>query len=405
MPLANVSTIFKNTVWVSLYTGLFRLVTLGIAILSARLLNVEDYGKVSVLQSTSALFIMLATMGLGTVATKLVAQDGNKYVRLISQFNIGFCFAISLFVLLTRNLIASDIFQDSSLTQLVGMLSVYIFLCGVTQVQTGILAGKQAYSTIASINLSVGVLSVAVVYLSISQLGLKGWLVAVILIEGIKAGMFRHAISSRFKLATLSSSKVEIRYVLSLALPIAVSGLFILPVNWFLIRTLLLKEGYADVALMNIADQWIAILTFVPIALGDAMLPLMSKMKNAEHRKFASSKALKMNIALALIASIPIALLSNFVLSLYGEEYQGHSAVFWIIVPLVVVLSVTNQLNNRVIADNNARAMLMSNIIWMALCLPIALVLLNWGWGLIGLLTARLLAYLCKMGYLLYVSK
>ena len=68
MPLANVSTIFKNTVWVSLYTGLFRLVTLGIAILSARLLNVEDYGKVSVLQSTSALFIMLATMGLGTVA-------------------------------------------------------------------------------------------------------------------------------------------------------------------------------------------------------------------------------------------------------------------------------------------------------------------------------------------------
>lgn len=398
------STIFKNTVWVSLYTGLFRLVTLGIAILSARLLNVEDYGKVSVLQSTSALFIMLATMGLGTVATKLVAQDGSKYVRLITQFNIGFCFVVSLFVFLAKNLIASDIYQDSSLATLVGILAVYIFLCGITQVQTGILAGKQAYSSIASINLSIGVLSIAVVYLCVSHFGLYGWLLAVILIEAMKAAMFQRAISSSFESARPPSSKAAVRHVFSLALPIAVSGLFILPVNWFLIRTLLLQEGYADVALMNIADQWIAILTFVPIALGDAMLPLMSKMTNSTDRKLASSKALKMNIVLALLASIPIALLSDFVLMLYGEAYRDNGAIFWFIVPLVVVLSITNQLNNRVIADNNAKAMLTSNVVWMVLCLPTALLLISWGWGLIGLLTARLLAYLSKMGYLLYVS-
>ena len=398
----NVQRILQSTAWVSLHTGLYRIVTLAIAVLSARLLDVEGYGKISILQSTSALFIMLATMGMGTVATKLVAEHDGKYVPAIGRVNLLFCVLSSAAVFLGKDFLASYVYQDATLSNLIGWLALFILFSGITQVQTGILAGKEAYRTISSVNLSVGLVSIGGVFAGIYWLDVTGWVVALTTAELIKAWVLSRQINKI--LNTRKDEYVDISVVLKPAIPIALSGLFILPVNWYVIRELLLTNGYFDVALMNIADQWIAVLTFFPIALGNAMLPIMAKMGQGSQRINASNKALKLNVLLALLASLPIALLADWVLTLYGSEYVNSTVIFWWIVPLVIVLSMTNQLNNRVIADGKANAMLFSNILWMIICLPASLVFLGLNYGIVGILVGRLCGYLAKLMYLLYVS-
>lgn len=396
--------ILRSTAWVSVHTGLYRLITLLVAMLSARLLNVEDYGKISILQSTSALFIMFATMGMGTLATKLVAEKGASDVKAVSILNVVLCATAAVIIFLFRNLIATHIYQDSSLAHLFAWLSVYIFFCGVAQIQTGILAGKEAYHSISMINLWSGLVSVLLVAIGIFYCNVTGWILGLAASEAIKVLVFHRKIHQVFELK-MRVSLADIRHIAVMALPIALSGFFVLPINWFLIRTLLLNTGYMDVALMNIADQWVAILTFLPIALGNAMLPVMSRMTADGDRAKVSSNAVKINVGLALVASIPVALLAEVILLLYGQAYTGNGYLFWAIIPLVTVLSVTNQLNNRVIADNKANAMLISNIIWMAICLPIGLLLIKGGLGVLGLLSGRLVGYIAKMCYLMFVSR
>ena len=123
--------ILTGTAWVSIYTGLFRLMTLGVAVLSARLLNVEDYGKVSIMQSTAALFIMFATMGLGTVATKLVAEADRRYVSSVSFINVALCFLASAAIFVSASWIATSVYQDESLSALLQWLPLYIFFSGI----------------------------------------------------------------------------------------------------------------------------------------------------------------------------------------------------------------------------------------------------------------------------------
>ena len=397
---AKVKQIMSGTMWVSIYTGLFRLMTLLVSIMSARLLNVDDYGKVSIMQSTAALFIMFATMGLGTVATKLVAEKGAYYLSSINLISYSLCFISTLAIFLSAEWIANSIYQEPSLGYLLELLAVYIFFSAITQIQSSVLAGKEQYAIIAKINLIVGVSSILVVFLMIKQFGVEGWLYGLSILEVIKFVFLQLVISKNVPALSEKISKVKFLHVSKLALPIAISGFFVLPLNWYLTKELLITAGYLDVAVLNISDQWVAILTFFPIAIGNAMLPILSKMKGGGERKKLSDMALKINVGLALVITTPTLFLGAFIMSFYGQSYVDNAQIFFYLMPLVVVLSLTNQLNNRVIADGRPALMMYSNILWLIICLPVAMWLLSIEWGVLAILVGRLVAYSGKLLFL-----
>tara|TARA_R110000868_G_scaffold28102_3_gene105762 strand:- start:471 stop:1706 length:1236 start_codon:yes stop_codon:yes gene_type:complete len=395
-----IMTILTGTAWVSVYTGLYRLMTLLVSIMAARLLDVVDYGKVSILQSTAALFIMFATMGLGTVATKLVAESNQKYIKSITFINFVLCLSAAIGLFLGANWIALEVYQDASLSILIEFLSAYIFFSGITQIQSSILAGKEDYAKIAKVNLYSGILSIVIVFLAIKQFGVAGWLLGLSALEIGKAIVLQLIIRKMYTSVPQRMSKKIFFHVSKLALPIALSGFFILPINWFLTKELLLKNGYLDVAVMNISDQWVAILTFFPIAIGNAMLPIMSKMRASAERKDMSDLALKINILFSTLICIPVVLVGEFVLKLYGDSYTQHANIFYYIAPLVIILSLTNQLNNRVIADGRPALMMYSNLLWSVVCLPVSFYLIKAKLGVVAILIGRLVAYLVKLLFL-----
>lgn len=397
--------IMKGTIGVSLYTGLYQLMILGVAIISARLLSVENFGKASVLQSTSSLFIMFAGMGVGTVAIKLIAESGAKYISSLLILNFVLSFFFSAVVFLSSEFLAVQVYQDPSLTTPIKILSLFILLASVSQIQSSVLAGKEDYKKLALVNFSVGMLSIVVVYFLIKQFDLLGWIYSLIILETIKVFILQCLILRRFGFYQLFSNNYHFTHVANLAIPIALSGFFILPANWFITRELLIQASYHNVAVLNIANQWIAILTFIPIAIGNAMLPILSKIESGANRSNLSYSALKMNFGLSLFSSTIVALGSSFLLGLYGEHYVESYEIFFYLIPLVVVLSLTNQYNNKVIADSKPIFMVYSNVVWIIVNLPITLYFLSLGYGVNGIIWGRFVAYSAKLGVLIKLTK
>lgn len=402
---ASLNLILKGAAWVSLYTGLYRVATLLVSIITAQLLDVTNFGKVSILQSTGSLFIMFSSMGLGTVAIKLVAEKNTKYVNSLMLINFILCLIAASTIFIFSHQIALEIYQDSSLEPLLKAVIPFIFFSGITQIQSSILAGKEEYSTIAKINVLVGVLSLILIFIMVKKFGVYGWVYGLSMLELIKLIAFQFIIRKRLNHNIQMPSHSNIVHVGKLAFPIALSALFILPVNWLLTRELLLHTGYRDVALLNISDQWIAVLIFFPIAIGNAMLPIMSKMQNILDRKRISDLALGLNLILSIVCAVPIIFLAEYLLGFYGTSYISGADVFYYVVPLVVVLSMTNQLNNRVVADGRPSLMMYSNILWLIVCAPVGIYLVTLGMGVPGVLLGRLAAYLSKFLFLYTVTQ
>jgi len=400
--IESIKRIARGTLGVSIYTGFYQLMLLLVSIISARLLNVNDFGVVSILQSTVSLFILFATLGLGSVAVKLIAEKNRKYLSSIIWVNLVLCFCSAITIYLFAESIGTLIYQDEKLSPLLSRLAIFVFLCGVTQIQSSILAGKEQYRFLAKVNFFAGLLSIVVLYFMISHLGVNGWLYGVITLEVIKTFALQFIIINCFKPFSLKCSSLELIHVIKLALPIALSGFLVLPVNWFLTRELLLEGGYSDVALLNISNQWIAALTFLPIAIGNAMLPIMSKMNSNSDRKNVSHLALKMNFIVSLALSLIALLFAEYILGFYGHNYTNSVDVFYYILLLAVVLSMTNQLNNRVIADGKPLLMVWSNFIWLIVSLPLGFYLIVTGLGVNGLLIGRFSGYVAKLTYLYF---
>lgn len=395
-----IKRIAKGTLGVSIYTGFYQLMLLLISIISARLLNVTDFGKVSILQSTVSLFVMFATMGLGSVAIKLIAEHKGRFLYSIFLINFSLCLSATLAIYFCSDFIASSIYQDNSLTSLIKGLSLFVLLSGLTQIQSSVLAGCEDYKNIGKINFFIGLLSIFIIYFMVSYYGVMGWLVGVILLEFIKCVLLFIIIYLRFKQERISVTYTDIVEVTHLTIPIALSSFLIMPVNWYLTRELLITDGYQDVALLNISNQWVAVLTFLPIAIGNAMLPIMSKMIKSDERKSISHLALKLNFAVSFSFAFVAFLLAEFILSFYGEIYIEGKSVFIYILLLAVVLSLTNQLNNKVIADGKPVLMMNSNLIWFFISLPFGWYLISVGMGVSGLLLGRFIGYVGKFLYL-----
>ncbi|WP_219583235.1 hypothetical protein, partial [Vibrio parahaemolyticus] len=65
-------------------------------------------------------------------------------------------------------------------------------------------------------------------------------------------------------------------------LPISLSGMLIMPVNWYLLKEVAVNYSYLEVGAINVLNQWQAVLVFIPLSIGTVMMPMMT---NANEQK------------------------------------------------------------------------------------------------------------------------
>ncbi len=385
-----------------------QLLALAASITVARILGSEVFGEFGMIRSTAMTFGSLATFGLGLTATKHVAElrtsAPERAGRIIVLSGV-FAACTGIFMAIVLCLAAMPLAQHALCApHLAGMVrvgSLVLALSAINAVQTGALAGFEAFRTMTKVSVTVGMVSVPVLVTATYFVGLPGaiWglivnLVVFVLLnhfalrsEAAKAGVpLRYATCLR-----------EWRVLWSFSLPTALSNMLAAPATW-ICHALLVNQpgGYVQMGLFNAANQWCMAILFVPQRICMIILPVLSSLASEgrmrEYRRTLRASVL-LSTGLATAAAVPIALLSFWIMRAYGQDFTSGSSALVLLAGSAVFMSAAFVGGQAIISLGKAWYRLAVHVMWSATMLISAGMLLAGGGTATQLALANLIAF------------
>lgn len=324
-----------------------RLSALAASILTARLLGRENFGELGIIQSTIGMFATFAGLGLGTTATKYIAafrlKDPLKAGRIIRLSNLlayGTGAAAALALVLSAPFLAEKTLAAARLTPLLRIGAGVLFLGAVNGMQTGALAGFEAFRSIARINLWSAICTFPLMVGGAYWGGTEGS------VWGLVLSMASNCIFSHFALRTEArrtgvplrahGCRHEWKVVRDFSVPAALSGAMVGPVNWLCVAMLANRtNGFAEMGIYNAANQWFSALLFLPGIFSQVILPVLSE-RLGENDTAMSAKILSATIKANALVILPMVIAGSAAGSLIMKSYGDGFAGGWS--TLVVVL-------------------------------------------------------------------
>lgn len=282
--------IVHGNLWALAGSGISRLLGLLATIIVARALGKVHFGEFGMIQVTVGMFGTVAGVGLGSTASKYVAQyrtaDGVRTGRILalsslSSWIAGAAMSIALFALSPWLAVHS-----LNAPQLIPQLQVSTLLLlfgGINGAQTGSLSGFEAFRSIAQINFWVGLLSFPCLVIGVHLGGLTGALWGAV--ANLVIGCSANALCLR---SLLRRNRIEMEWrhclkelpvIWDFSVPVILSALTVAPATW-LSSTFLAasRGGYAALGSFSVGNQWRNAILFVPWVLGSTALPTMSNL-------------------------------------------------------------------------------------------------------------------------------
>lgn len=377
------------------------------SIIVARILGKTEYGELGMIRSTVTMFTVFAGFGLGLTATKYIAEfrETNK-IKAGKIIGLSTIFAgitgsiIAIIILLTAPIIASKTINAPHLVNELRLGAFMLFFSAINGAQTGILAGLEAFKSIAKVNIIAGLVAFPIQIGFTLLWGLTGSVIGFgtnFLVLWSLNFISVRKISSNFNIKidfTYSWSEWPILYKFSL--PALLSGLLVSPVLWACNAMLVNQpNGYEEMAIFDAGFQWRNSVLFIPAILSQIALPLLSS-ESTNHKKF--SKILKTNILLNLVSSLFIALLilffSKLIMSSYGEGFIEGRNVLNILIITTVLISINSVVGQAMASKNKMWYAFSLNLIWAISILAASYYFNTRNSGALGLATAYLISYI-----------
>ncbi|MGA3181752.1 MAG: oligosaccharide flippase family protein [Verrucomicrobiota bacterium] len=395
----------KGTFWSLMGAVLSRGLALGSSIVVARMIGKQAFGELGIIQTTVGMFGTLAGFGMGLTATKYVAEmrnkDPNRAGRIIALSSV-ITWLAGLFMAGVLVVFAPWVAKHSlAAPQLEGLLrvgSLLLLLGAVNGAQTGALSGFEAFKQIAQSNLLSGLIAFPVIVISAWRFGLDG------AVCGLVVGQAANAILNCLALRTEASRNrvivdyraccQEFKVLWGFSLPALFSSLVSTPVYWGCTALLATRPGgYSEMGLFSAANQWMAALLFIPILLGQTILPILSQ-KMSDSDATNSRKILIMSIKLNAAIVVPLvivgSLASPIIMGAYGAGFREAWPTLVVVLVTAGVSAMQNPIGQIIIASGRMWLNTAMNVSW-AICLALfTLVMVQW--GSFGLATARMLA-------------
>jgi O-antigen/teichoic acid export membrane protein len=353
------------------------------------------------------MFGVLAGFGLGLAATKFIAQyritDPERAGRFVGVSTVISCsvalFASALMVILAP-LVADKALHDQSMTPLVRDGALLVLFSSIAGAQSGILAGMEAFKSIAKANLARGLVCIPLVVLGAKMFNVRGTVwglsatAAVACIVSWK--MIRSECITQKIPVVLSRVKQDWLSLLSFSLPAFVNGAVPGPAMWVSSTLLVTKASYAEMGIFNACFQWRMALLFIPAMVGQVMLPVASSLStpsDKNRRRRSVYAGLAINAAVALPPAVILILFRTQIMRLYGPSFASGGATLALTVVSAFMVAMLVPVGNAILAAGGVWAGAAINAIW-----GIVLVALTWkfvemGWGATGVALAYVGAY------------
>jgi O-antigen/teichoic acid export membrane protein len=404
-----INRFFLGAFWLLSGTSISRAFSFFTSILIARILGKEDFGAYGIVLNTIGMFGLFAGLAMGNTITKYVAElkkrDKERAGRIIT---LG-----SMVSLLTGGVVAgilicySEKLAESALNRpnLSSILisgSVLLFANAFNNVQAGSLSGFEAFKELSKINIVQGVvtplISIPLVYFYGIQGGIFSQII-VSIIGSILCSIILNRECSRNGITLRRidlSALAEWRILIEFSLPALISGILLIPVNWFVFTILVNQEnGYGELGLFNAAVQWQNLVVLIPQILASVMLPIFSETySNSGQKEFRNM--VNFNIRLTWLIALPMTVIVIAfrypISSIYGENYFGTAPI----IAILMISSFYNIINNvvGVALAGSGRVWIgaIFNLLWAVAMIGFSFLLVPRNGG-IGLSIAYMLSY------------
>jgi len=277
--------------------------------------------------------------------------------------------------------------------------ALILFINALNGAQTGALSGFEAFKSIAYVNLFIGLLSFPILIAGAYFGGLTGavWALAINLCFNWLLNHIALRIEARrCKVPfTLRHCSHELPILWRFSLPAVLASSLVGPVNW-LCATFLVNQpdGYGEMGIFNAANQWYAMLMFLPGLLGGVVLPVLSERLGQKDTN-QSMKAMVFSIKANALFVMPLVVLagiaSPYIMSLYGAGFRDGWPTLVVVLLTAGLLAVQTPVGQIIAASGKMWIGFVMNLGW-ALTFIIATLLLVEK-GSLGLASARACSY------------
>lgn len=396
----------RGVFWVTAGAVISRGLMLAASIVVARMLGKTAYGELGMVRSTVGMFGVFAGFGLGLTATKHVAQfretDPDRAGRIIGlswlvAMATGGLMALGL--LFFAPWLAGNTINAPHLSGILRIAALILFINALNGAQAGALSGFEAFKAIAQVNLFVGLISFPILIAGAYWGGLAGAVWALAITLGVNWLLNRLALRKEARRhgvpLTFKNCRAESPILWRFSLPAVVSSSMLAPVNWVCNALLVNRsDGYDEMGILSAANQWYALLLFLPSLLGSVVLPVLSE-RLGHNDTGRATRTLVLAIKTNLLLVSPIVLLASvaspYVMGLYGESFRGGWPVLIIVLLTAGMTTIQSPVGQIITASGRMWVGCAMNMGWAAVFVLGTVLLV--GNGALGLAVARAIAY------------
>ena len=372
-----------------------------------RILGKVEFGELGIIQGTVGMFGTLAGLGLGLTATKYVAEfkhsDPAKTGRIISlslMVSIIFGGIVSLILILFATWLSTHILSAPHLGAFLRTGAGLLFLSAINGTQMGALAGFESFKSISRINLLAGLLSFPLMAGGAYFAGLNGAVLGLILSMGLNCVMSHKSLGISAKefgvhMAWADFSR-ERDILWQFSLPSFLSSTTVGSVNWACSALLVNQPGgYAEMGVLSAANQWRTAILFLPMILGQVLMPILSERIKMKDGKTAQT-ILIYSMMLNAIVLIPVTLLGCFwshdIMAAYGKGFEGTWLTLIVVLMTACFLAIQTPVGQVIAAAGKMWMGFIMNLLWAIATIICTLLLIKK--GALGVAAAQLFGYL-----------
>lgn len=349
-------------------------------IIVVRILTKEEYGELGIIRSTIQMFIAFSSFGIGSTATKYIAQHRNQNPDIAAKiYCVGGLFVfvmglVALFALIaSSDYVATYMLGTPELSTDLRIGGIILFFSLLNGAQLGALAGFEDFKFIACSSLTNGVLEILLLPLGAYYMGLTGAILGfgicfliVSCINTIKVNQNFRKLGMKLSLSVRQLKPSDFNVLYNFSLPMSLASLINLSAYWFLKTWLVKDAGFAQMANYDVAVQLQSQLLFIPGILSQVLLPIMvNNMSDGQSR--AAHSAFKMNVCINLVitatAFVLILLFGRYILMIYGKSYTSVLPLY-VLCFCTILDSAANAFVPLIISANKVWSVLFINILW-----------------------------------------
>jgi len=252
--------LLRGTFWSMAGTLVSRAMGLAAAILAARIIGKVAYGELGIIQSTVGMFGTFAGFGMGTTASKFVAElrgkDPAKAGRIIAMSSLvswGISFALAAVLVVLAPWLCKHTLAAAYLTGYLRISAPLLVLSAINGAQLGVLSGFEAFKSIARVSFLTGLLNFPMVIGGALLFGLPGIICGMVLAQAGGCLLNLHALRREAKRCGIpidySTCMTEFPILWRFSTPAVLAQLLISAVGWSA-ATMLVRQpnGYSDMS-------------------------------------------------------------------------------------------------------------------------------------------------------------